>query len=124
VSDRRHEFGATSIAVITFAVRDELAPHRQRLGLPFPLLADPERRTYRQFSLDRGSFSEVWNRRTLRLYFDLVRRGRRLRPPRHDPQQLGGDFVVGPDGRLRAAFRPRSPDDRPSVDELLAAIGE
>lgn len=122
MSDRRHDFDTVSIAVITFAQPDELAPHRHRLELPFPLLADPERRTYRQFGLERGSFGEIWNRGTLRLYLELMKRGRRLRRPRHDPQQLGGNFVVGPDGRLRAAFRPRSPDDRPSVDELLAAI--
>jgi hypothetical protein len=31
--------------------------------------------------------------------------------------------VVGPDGRVVEVFRPRSPDDRPSMADLLVALG-
>ena len=107
------------MAVVTFAEREELLDYHARLNAPFPLLADPERTTYRQFGLDRGSVREVWSPGTLQMYVGLLARGRRLRRPRHDTQQLGGDFVIGPDGRLLAAFRPRSPNDRPAVAELF-----
>ncbi len=36
--------------------------------------------------------------------------------------QLGGDFVVRQDGRIAYAFRSDGPDDRPPVDELVAAV--
>jgi hypothetical protein len=35
---------------------------------------------------------------------------------------LGGDFVVGRDGRVAYAFRSTDPDDRPPVDDLIAAV--
>ncbi len=37
------------------------------------------------------------------------------------PAQLGGDFIVSPDGTI-AYSRPQRRDDRPSVGELLSTI--
>ena len=59
---------------------------------------------------------------TLRRYVELMRRGHRPQLPHEDLLQLGGDFVVGRDGRLVYAFRSRSPDERPAVDDLLEAV--
>jgi hypothetical protein len=38
-----------------------------------------------------------------------------------DTLQLGGDFVVDPQGRIGSA-RPQRHDDRPPVGELLGAL--
>lgn len=122
MSDRFGKLDSVHIAVVTFAQAGELAAHRAHLGLEFPMLADPERRIYQRFGLGQGSIREVWNPGTLRLYARLLIRGRRLRRPRHNTRQLGGDFVIDTDGRLLAAFRPRSPDDRPSIDDLAAYL--
>ena len=54
----------------------------------------------------------------------LIRRDgvRGLRRPVEDSLQLGGDFVIGPSGTLEYAYRSEGPEDRPSVEELLAAL--
>lgn len=122
MSERLDEFPPMRVAVVTFAPVEPLAAHRRHLGLSFPMLADPQRSVYRQFGLGRGTLTEVWSLGTLRLYGELLRRGRRLRRPLQDTRQLGGDFVIDRGGRLVAAFRPRSPDSRPSVDELLDEV--
>ncbi len=114
--------GDAEVAVVTFAAPDELAPYRRHLDLPFPVLADPDRALYRRFGFPRASFRAIYGVGTLRMYARLLRQGRRLRLPQQDTRQLGGDVVVGPDGRIVEVFRPRSPDDRPSVAELLAAL--
>ncbi|MEM9561458.1 MAG: AhpC/TSA family protein [Actinomycetota bacterium] len=114
--------GDTAVAAIAFADPWRLADHHRRLELPFPLLADPDRTLYRRFGLGRGSVRQVWNPGTLALYGRLLRQGRRPARPTEDTRQLGGDVVIGPDGRLAAAFRPRSPDARPTIDELVAAV--
>lgn len=119
--DRVDDLGDTTVAAIAFADTGRLAAHREHLDLPFPLLADPERAVYRRFGLERAPLWRVYNPGTLRLYGRLLRRGRRLRRPMDDTRQLGGDFVIDATGRLAVAFRPRSPDDRPPIDELVAA---
>jgi hypothetical protein len=58
---------------------------------------------------------------TIRAYARLLRDGGRVRRPTEDTLQLGGDFVVGRDGRLVYAYRSEGPADRPSVDELISA---
>jgi len=45
-----------------------------------------------------------------------------LRRPTEDTLQLGGDFIVGPDGTLIYGFWGEGPDDRPSVDDLIDAL--
>lgn len=114
--------GDIEVAVVTFAAPDELAPYRRHLDLPFPVLADPDRSLYRRFGFPRASFRAVYGVGTLRMYARLLRQGRRLRLPQQDTRQLGGDVVVGPDGRIVEVFRPRSPDDRPSMADVLAAV--
>ncbi len=120
--DRLDELGDTVVAAITFADVGRLAAHREHLGLRFSLLADPERILYRRFGLDRAPLVRIYNPGTLRLYAQLLRRGHRLRRPLDDTRQLGGDFVIDATGHLATAFRPRSPDDRPAVDDLVAAV--
>jgi peroxiredoxin len=122
VRDRRNDFGDSPVVVITFVAPPDLARYRAHLDLPFTLLADLDRAVYRQFGLGRGALHRVWNPGTLRLYGSLLAKGRRLRRPTHDTRQLGGDFVIDRHGRLAAGFWPASPDDRPSVDDLLTAL--
>ncbi len=122
MSEHLDDFPPLTVAVVTFAPVEELATHRRRLGLPFVVLSDPDRDLYRRFGFGRGSLTEIWSLGTLRLYRDLLRTGRRLRLPQHDTRQLGGDVVIDRDRRVVATFRPRSPDQRPSVNELVAAV--
>lgn len=42
--------------------------------------------------------------------------------PRSSSPPCPGDFVVGRDGRVVYAFRSTNPDDRPPVDDLIAAV--
>ncbi len=121
MSDRLDEMGDAEVAVVTFASQRSLRGFRSRLGLAIPVLADEGRVAYRAYGLRRGPWWRVWGLATVRRYARLVAAGRRLRRPTEDTLQLGGDFVVGRDGRLVYVFRSRGPADRPSVDELIAA---
>ena len=59
--DRIDEFGEVAIAAVTFAPPDDLAVHRAHLGVPFPLLSDPDREVYRRFELGRGSLRDIYS---------------------------------------------------------------
>ncbi|MEO1059802.1 MAG: peroxiredoxin-like family protein [Actinomycetota bacterium] len=126
--DRLDELGPTTrVALITFTDTELITSYRLEHELPFPVLTDPERTTYRAYGLERGSLTSVWGWRAARRYLEIFRRNglravRSLARPTEDTRQLGGDFVVGADGRLVFAFRGEGPHDRPSVDELVAAV--
>lgn len=123
--DRIDELGAAVVVV----VHDE--PERIREGLlegldvPYPVIVDVDRSAYRAWGLRRANPLRIYlDPAVWRAYARLLRGGgERLRPAGRDTLQLGGDFVVGSDGRL-VYSRPQRADDRPPVGTLLAALKE
>uniref|UniRef100_A0A7S0ZAE7 Alkyl hydroperoxide reductase subunit C/ Thiol specific antioxidant domain-containing protein n=1 Tax=Timspurckia oligopyrenoides TaxID=708627 RepID=A0A7S0ZAE7_9RHOD len=87
------------------------------------MLVDTERIVYQRYGLPR-SVAKSWSPGTLwwyvRRFFDgSYRLGSRLE---EDPNQLGGDFVIGPDYKIMLAHPSRTPIDRVSVSELLSVV--
>ncbi len=125
--DRIDDLGeGVDVALVTFTRTEELDRYQRRADLPFPILVDPDRATYRAYGLGRGSFTRVWGWATIRRYAEILRASGpgRLRPWTEDTRQLGGDFVIAPDGTLAWGFWGTGPADRPSVDDLLAQVAQ
>ncbi len=125
MSDRLDELGeSTAVVLVTFTDPDNLDNYRNTNPVPFPILIDPDRSAYRAYGLGRGSVRRVWGWRAARRYLEIIRNGglRDLRRPTEDTLQLGGDFVVAPDGILAWGFWGEGPDDRPSVDDLITEV--
>jgi hypothetical protein len=90
-------------------------------ALPFDVAVDRSRGTYDRWGLTRARRRDIWlDPNVYRVYGRLLRAGAKLRPGGADVLQLGGDFVVAPDGAL-AYSRPQRRDDRPPAAELLRA---
>lgn len=116
-------------AVAVFVVHDEPGLVRETmladLDVPFPVLVDREREAYRTWGLGRASLATIFlDPKVWRSYaWLLARGGERLRRSGQDPLQLGGDFVVAPDGHIVYA-RPQRRDDRPAVGRLLQVLDD
>ena len=125
MSDRLDDIGeATDVVLITFTDPSSLAAYSRTNDLPFPILIDPDRAAYQAFGLGRGTIARMYGWRAARRYLEIFRTDGvgGLRRPTEDTLQLGGDFIIGADGTLAYGFWGDGPDDRPSVDELIAAI--
>ncbi len=122
VRDHLDGFDDAEIVVVTFAAPERLAGHRAHLAIPFTIVTDIDRRLYTLLGAERGTRRQVWSIGTLRMYARLLRSGRRLSRPTEDINQLGADAVIGRDGRLRYLSLPASPDARPPVSDLVAAL--
>lgn len=123
--DRLNELGTdTEVVLVTFTTPERVDAYIDRTELPFTVLLDPDRASYRAYGLGRGSVTRVWGWRAAVRYWEIIRRGAlgRLHKPTEDSLQLGGDFVIGPTGTLAWGFWSEGPDDRPSVDQLIAAV--
>ena len=122
VRDRLDQFGDARIAVVTFATPERLAAYRRHLRIPFDVVADVDRALYRLLGAERGTNRQVWSPGTIRMYARLIRAGRRLRRPTEDIHQLGADAVIGRDSTLRYLSLPSTPDARPPISDLIAAL--
>lgn len=125
VTTRKERLDAAGAGVI-FVVHDEPDLLRRTLlagvDCPWPVAVDLDRERYRTWGLRRAGFFELYADPSLwKAYAKLLVGGERIRGTGRDVRQLGGDFVVGADGRL-VYSRPQRSDDRPPVGELVAAI--
>jgi hypothetical protein len=122
VHQRRRAFRdlGFDLVAVGFSPPDALIELARHLGWDEPFCSDEPRQLYDRLDLGRARLTRVFNVGTLASYGSSLRRGDRVTRPVEDIRQLGGDvFVV--DGRATLLARPASPDDRPTVDELLAA---
>ncbi len=108
--------------MVTFARPRTLRGYRRRFAEPFTVVADEDRSLYRALGFGRGSFWRVWGWRAAKRYIELLRKGHRLEKTDADTRQLGGNVVIARDGTLAWRYAGAGPDDRPSIDELLAAV--
>jgi len=122
VRDRLDEFGDAAIAVVTFSEPAASAAYQRDQLAPLTVLVDTDRRCYHAYGMGRGRVWRVWGPKTWWVYAGLIRRGRWLRRPTEDTLQLGGDVVVRSDGRVGYLYRSGDPGDRPSLDDLIAAV--
>lgn len=112
------------VLAISFAPPERVAAYVARYPLPFPVLADPQREGYRAFALGRTSWLRMLNPLVILRYFALMVRGWKPWKPDQgdDLLQLGGDFVLDRQRRLVFAHPSNEPTDRPSMQEVLAAV--
>jgi len=92
------------------------------LSCPFPVLVDVDGSSYETWGLNRASFARIWlDPKVWKQYGRLLRSGERIRTMGTDTRQLGGDFIVDPQGVIGYS-RPQRRDDRPPVGRLLTVI--
>ena len=120
--DRTAELGEAAVAVVTFTKPRNVAGYRRLLGIDFPVLADPERSSYKAFGLGRGRWWDVWGWQSVKRYAQLVRRGKRFGRPTEDTMQLGGDVVIDASGRVAFIHRGKGPADRTTIDRLVTEV--
>jgi hypothetical protein len=112
------------VLVVSFSPPNRVAAYVARYPLLFPVVADPTRTAYRRFELGRTSWWRMLAPGFVIRYLGLILRGRRPRPPdeEEDIWQLGGDFLLDGQRRLKYAYRSGDPADRPAAEELVQAV--
>ncbi|MBI2365514.1 MAG: AhpC/TSA family protein [Deltaproteobacteria bacterium] len=117
------EARGVSIIVISFAEPHRLAQYQKYHQWPFVILADPKRTAYDAFALKRLSWFQVFSPATLKLYWRLLREGKKREDySKDDIYQSGGDFLIDRDGNVLFAHPSRDPADRPTAMKLLEII--
>jgi AhpC/TSA family len=129
---RRHNemvaAGIREIAMFHSSVENML-PHQG--ALPFAAVADPGRDLYTAFGVESSvravlhprAWSTPLNPRAWSVVVRGIRAGGSPAPARGESALgLPGDFLIDPEGRLRAVKYGRHADDQWSVDELLQLV--
>jgi peroxiredoxin len=121
---RRHdEITAANIREVVVFRSGPAASRRHHGDVPFDIVADPDGRLYTDFGVGSGP-GALLNPRVMLLALPNVLRMLPGLPglPSSGESALGlpADFLIAPDGRVRACKYRAHADDQWSVDELLA----
>lgn len=112
--------GARIIAIGNGTAQQAAAFHKER-ELPFMLLTDPGRRSFKAAGL-RRSMGSTFNPTALRNGIETMRKGFRQGTVQGDAWQQGGAFVIAPGDDLLYSFVSGAGGDHPDPQELVAAL--
>ena len=107
----------TQVILLTYSGTFWLESWRKHTNVPYPLLMDHHKEVYKAYGLTKS----IWGIFAPRLIWYYLK-GLHLPLIKGDPFQLGGDFIVDAEGKLRFSYRSAEPTDRPSVDLLLSEL--
>ncbi len=122
--DRHQEFvdlGA-SVATVGMGTKEMAADFRDRYEMPFPLLVDRTKETYRILELKRGNILEIAGPQVWWRGVKGFARGHPSALPKQDPYQMGGAVVVDRGGKLLKIHTSDSSKHNLPVADLLAAL--
>ena len=111
-----------TVLAISFEPLERLSQLSRQMQLPFPILSDPQRNTYRAYGLASGALKNMFAPGTVWAYAKLLSRGSGYQFRKSDMLQMGGDFVLDKDGPVVYEFRGASPHQRPAALGLIEVL--
>lgn len=125
VVSHQAEFEAANVNVVTISFGTEYWTKvwLQETKSPFPFLIDSEKVSYRAYDLE-SSTMRSWSPATVWYYAKAKLQRREIPAQRGDAHQLGGDFIIDPQGIVRLSHPSADPTDRPNMDELFSLLAD
>jgi peroxiredoxin len=119
------EQAGLTIAAVTQGKPEETLEFCKRHAPGVVCLADPERKAYRAYGLERGGLWQViFSPQVLLGTLRAWRHGHKTElPPRgQDMMQMSGTFIIGTDGKIRLPYYYNTIADHPLTDLLLRGV--
>lgn len=123
---QQHEAEITAlnlaVLVVTFETMERARTYAADMQLPWPLLVDESRKLASGYGMHRGRAWDLYGPAAAWMYLKLMARGRWPKRPTGDVTQLGGDVLIGPDGKVLLHHVGNGPADRPAVADILGLL--
>ena len=110
------------VFIVTFDDQELAQKYVDANSPDWPVLRDPDRSVYRALGMGSASWWDLIGPAALWKYFKMFCKGTRPQSGGSDLHQLGGDVLIDPEGILRMLYVSEGPHDRPSMEEIFAAI--
>ena len=91
----------------------QTAEFKERFDVPFPMIADPEKRLFEAFHLKRTSAGALISAKMVFRGATAVAKGHGIGVPKGDVRQLPGVFIIDTNGRILFSHHASGPADHP-----------
>lgn len=114
-----------SIAVVTQGTPETTALFAQEFARGLLCLADPERKAYKAYGLERGTLYQTFlNFKVLAAVRRSQKKGFKVEPAPdgQDTMLMSGTFIISPEGKILLPFYYDNIADHPTLDLLLNGV--
>ncbi len=101
---------------------EETATFKSRFAVPFPMIADPERRLFKAFQLKQASSKSLLSPGMALKGVSAIIRGHGMGIPQGDVRQLPGVFIIDTRGHFLFSHFAAGPADHPDVEDLIQVL--
>lgn len=119
------EAAGLNLAVITQGTPETAAAFAAQYAPGLLVLADPERKSYQAYGLERGNlFQTFLNPKVWRAVSKSRRKGYQVEPPPpgQDAMQMSGTFIISRQGKIELPYYYDHIADHPPLDLLLSGV--
>jgi peroxiredoxin len=119
------EKAGLTIAVVMQGTPEKSKAFAEMFAQGLTVLADPERKAYRAYGLERGNiFQTVLNPKVWSAISRSRKKGYKVEvpPEGQDAMQMSGTFIIGTDGRIELPYYYDNIADHPSLELLLGGV--
>ena len=110
------------VVLVGMGTPSESAKFAAKFDVPFPIVADPQKKLYRKFELKRMSTLGFFSPRVALKGVAALAGGHGMGMPQGDVRQLPGVFIIDTAGQIVFSHFSSSPADHPDPKTILAAL--
>jgi peroxiredoxin len=118
-ADQFQRVGA-NVVLVGLGSPEETADFKARFDVPFPMIADPQKRLFAAFQLKQAATGSFFSVGMAVKGLSALARGHRMGLPKGDVRQLPGVFIIDTKGYIRFSHYSKDPADHPDPNDLLA----
>ncbi len=111
-----------AVVLVGLGSVEQTAAFKERFDVPFPMIADPEKRLFEAFRLKQAAVGALLSAKMVFRGVAAMANGHGIGVPQGDVRQLPGVFIIETNGRILFSHHATGPADHPQPEALLAAL--
>jgi peroxiredoxin len=116
------EKAGAQVVLVGMGTASESAEFAAKFKVSFPIVADPEKKLYRQFELKQMSALGFFSPSVAIKGVSAIVGGHGIGMPQGDVRQLPGVFVINTAGQIVFSHYSRNPADHPDATTIIAVL--
>ena len=121
-SKKSFEKAGAQVVLVGMGTQSESAEFAAKFKVPYPMVADPEKKLYRKFGLKQMSAIGFFSPGLALKGITALAGGHGIGIPRGDVRQLPGVFIIDTAGQVVFSHFSNDPADHPDSKTILAAL--
>jgi len=121
-SKKRFEKAGARVILVGMGTPSESEEFAAKFNVPFPIIADPQKKLYRKFRLKQMSTLGFFSPSVALKGVAAIVGGHGIGIPQGDVRQLAGVFIINTAGQIVFSHFSGNPADHPDAETIIAAL--